>query len=330
VELEQKASRARYTVERAFGQLLEQRTPGIERAGRGKGSSTDPLPSLADMGVDKHLAHSLRRLAEIPGDVFDAALDERDRQINARGRREPVQAIARRMTATSEREAIQAAAVASMPVLVSDRYQLIHDDMETTTAIEPESVDHIICDPPYPREFLPCFGHLARRAQEWLKPGGSLVVMSGQSYLPEVLAALSSSGLTYRWTFAYLTPGQSPQLLHRHVNSNWKPVFWFTKGNVAKELPWSSDTILSTANDKRFHHWGQSESGMIGIVELTSLQGQIVLDPFCGGGATGVAAIGLGRRFVGMDIDETCIDKTAARLMKMGSSGNRVGGFGGS
>ena len=50
------------------------------------------------------------------------------------------------------------------------------------------------------------------------------------------------------------------------------------------------------------------------IIELATLPGQIVLDPFVGGGATGVAALSVGRRFVGMDIDQKCINQTAARL----------------
>jgi ParB-like chromosome segregation protein Spo0J len=46
--------------------------------------------------------------------------------------------------------------------------------------IEPNSVDYIITDPPYPREFIPLYGVLARKASEWLKPGGSLIAMAGE------------------------------------------------------------------------------------------------------------------------------------------------------
>src|SRR5205823_1275772 len=99
---------------------------------------------------------------------------------------------------------IHEAATAAMPPLMTDRYRLICDDMSTTNTIESESVDSIITDAPYRRKYLPCFEHLARRATEWLKPGGSLLVMSGQSYLPEVYAALATSGLIYRWALCCL------------------------------------------------------------------------------------------------------------------------------
>ena len=37
-------------------------------------------------------------------------------------------------------------------------------------------------------------------------------------------------------------------------------------------------------NDKRFHHWGQSESGMADIINRFSKPGDTILDPSMGGG----------------------------------------------
>ena len=42
--------------------------------------------------------------------------------------------------------------------------------------------------------------------------------------------------------------------------------------------------------------------------------GDTVLDPFVGGGSTGVAAIREDRHFIGSDIDQACLDRTAVRL----------------
>src|SRR4051812_42664249 len=154
----------------------------------------------------------------------------------------------------------------------------------------PESVDAIVTDPAYPRKYLTCFEHLAHRALEWLKPGGSLIVMSGQSYLPQVFAALQKSGLTYRWTFSCLTIGrENTQIFDRHIIPKWKPVLWYTKGDCA-HLPWTGDVIQPDAKDKRFHRWGQSVTQMEWMVERASVPGHLILDPFCGGGTTGVAA----------------------------------------
>ncbi|SDR31485.1 DNA modification methylase [Rhizobiales bacterium GAS113] len=206
---------------------------------------------------------------------------------------------------------------------VSERYRLIHGDL-ADVEIERESIDCIVTDPPYRREHLDCFSVLAKRAAGWLRPGGSMLVMSGQSWLPEVLVRLGSH-LTYQWTLAYLTPGgQAVQIFPRRVNSFWKPVFWFVKGEYA--AAWVGDVSSSRTNDndKRFHDWGQSESGMADLLDRVSVPGDMILDPFCGGGATGVVALRMNRHFIGIDIDEEAIATTARRLMKEAADADLV------
>ena len=169
--------------------------------------------------------------------------------------------------------------------------------------------DAVITDPPYPKEFLPTFTELA---ESCAKAGVKVVaVMSGQSYLPEVYARMSAH-LKYRWTLAYLTPGgQAVQQWQAKVNTFWKPILlfgdaedWF--GDVAKSEP--------NDNDKRFHKWGQSVSGMADLVERLTKPGSLICDPFCGGGATAIAAVMSGRRFIGCDIDESKVTESKTRL----------------
>jgi site-specific DNA-methyltransferase (cytosine-N4-specific) len=49
-------------------------------------------------------------------------------------------------------------------------------------------------------------------------------------------------------------------------------------------------------------------------VQLTSKPGDIVLDPFNGTGTTGMVALGLGRRYVGYDVNSSFIEGSIARL----------------
>lgn len=188
---------------------------------------------------------------------------------------------------------------------------------EVATTVEESSVDVIITDPPYSKEYLDCFSSLAHFAFKALKPGKSLLVMVGQSYLPEVFRLLCEQ-MSYHWILAYLTPGgQSPQIWPRKINTFWKPVIWLTKGKYEGE-DWHGDVFNSDVNDndKRFHHWGQSESGVSRLVEAFSKPDDVVCDPFLGGGTTAVVAIRLGRKFIGYDIDESVLETCRRRVVQ--------------
>ena len=202
----------------------------------------------------------------------------------------------------------QYASTADYKVVLSDiRALRIH--------VEPESIDAIITDPPYNRAAIETYRYLAEFAAYALRPGGSLLAMAGQSYLPDVYQALSA--LTYHWTIGYITPGgQSPQIWERKVNTFWKPVLWYVKGEYTGS--WIGDVVTTpaNANDKRFHYWGQNEIGTGALVEMVTKPGDLVADPFLGGGTTGVVALDLKRRFLGSDVDETAIKLAKGRLLE--------------
>jgi site-specific DNA-methyltransferase (adenine-specific) len=172
--------------------------------------------------------------------------------------------------------------------------------------------DAVITDPPYPEEFLPLYEELARHCA---KAGVKVVAaMAGQSYLPHIYAAMSKH-LKYRWTLAYMTPGgQAVQQWQAKVNTFWKPVLLFGESEE-----WFGDVATSRPNDndKRFHGWGQSESGMLDLVDRLTKPGQLVCDPFVGGGTTAVACLALGRSFIGCDIDGDHVANAEARALKI-------------
>ena len=184
------------------------------------------------------------------------------------------------------------------------------DCLEILPTLAAGSVDAVITDPPYPHEFLPVFTELAVGCKAAGVP--LVAVMSGQSYLPDVMRRLCEH-LRFRWMLAYMTPGgQAVQQWQAKVNTSWKPVILF-----GDAVEWFGDVAVSKPNDndKRFHGWGQSESGMADLVERLTKPGQLVCDPFLGGGTTAVVSLALGRRFVGCDIDPAHVQQTKVRVM---------------
>ena len=297
----------------------ETRDIAAERAGFGSHFTYRQAKAIVESGspelveaVDEGEV-SVSAAAEIARQPHDE-----QREIVARGRDEIVK-IANRIRREqkeqkrAERETRAIAIQATLPA-ASDRWRLINSAAADLDEIGAGSVNCIITDPPYPREFLSVYADLAETAARVLEPGGSCFVMIGQSYMPQIIEALSSR-LTYQWTLAYLTPGgQAVQVFPRKVNTFWKPVLWFVNGAYGGQ--WLGDVAQSRPNDndKRFHHWGQSESGMADLVRRCSEPGDLILDPFCGAGTTGVVAVSLGRRFIGSDLDAGSIATASARL----------------
>lgn len=226
----------------------------------------------------------------------------------------------------------------------TDRYRLLEGDSFAYDAeFTADPVDFLITDAPYKgdADAVGLCERLAQHAPRWLKPDGSMLLMIGQMFLPEIMR-LMAPHIHYRWTLAYLTPGgQAVQIWPHGVNTFWKPVIWFTNGGGQYhdgwrgdasdgEAEWVDDTARSATNDndKRHHEWGQSESGMHDLMRRFVSPGATVLDPFMGAGTTGVIALRLGCRFVGVDMQAENVRIAAGRLAQE-QAGVRAEGAGG-
>lgn len=271
--------------------------------------ATDQAASI--VGTNRQYVSDAKRIAQTAPDLIDkvrsgkATIPQVKKEHDRRIRQE------------------QETTAAAVPLSRDDYRLIVGDFAQVASAIETGSVDIIITDPPYPREFLPLFGVLAQEASRILAPGGSLVVMVGQSYVPEIIA-LMTPHMRYNWTLAYLTLGaQSAQLWQRKVNTFWKPLLWFVNGDY--DGGWIGDVAKSADNDKRFHHWGQSVSGMADIVSRFTKPGDVILDPFCGAATTGVAALLSGRRFVGVDINADHVQTAGQRLQSVIAERGKAG-----
>ena len=220
-----------------------------------------------------------------------------------------VERVAREHKAAQRRQAPLPAS--SLPETI----RIVHGDFRDVLlpTLGTAKVDAILTDPPYHREAVPLLEGLSRLAAMVLHPRGILAALVGQSYLAESLAALSQH-LEYRWTGCYLAQGQRTRLNLRQVATGWKPVLLY-RWPGSETLRWVNDDVfVATGDDKTHHPWGQNYAGIAAMVERLTAPGDLVVDPFLGGGTTALACHRLGRRFVGCDLDQAAIQATWERL----------------
>ena len=175
-----------------------------------------------------------------------------------------------------------------------------------------DSVDLVLTDPPYNRESLYLYDDLGRVGARVLKTGGSLLSYAGHYAIPEVLA-LVSTHLRFWWLLAVDQSGPAARLPGKWVFVEWKPMVWFVKGGRGGRR-YVSDKVKSMPADKKYHKWQQCVSEARYYIEHLTEPGDLVLDPFTGGGTTAIAALQTGRRFIGYEIDPHVADVARQRI----------------
>jgi SAM-dependent methyltransferase len=301
LSLQNQYAELRLRAERRCGELL----PTYVKHGGDRTKARFDATTLRDLGISKFQSHRWQSMALVPTDAFEehvARIKESNRELTSIGLYRLSKEFLRRRRMTTRLGRLREPATDNV-VLVQGDFRDYEDRFK--------GIDIIITDLPYAKSASELYGDLARFASRVLKPGGSLLTMAGLAYLPDVLEAMTQH-MTYHWMLAYDMPGPRNQVWARKVISSWKPVLWFTNGKY--EGNWVVDSCLSGGPDKKHHHWGQSESGIEELVERFTYPGQTILDPACGAGTTGVVALRMGRKFVGIDIDKRALEKADSRF----------------
>jgi len=188
------------------------------------------------------------------------------------------------------------------------------DARELAKQIPDGSVDLIFTDPPYPKEYLPLYDWLATEAARILKPDGFLLAYAGTYWKAEVIKRLTAH-MDYYFDFILLNGGNSPIMWARKVISRHKSIIALRKYGSDGQ---PHTNVLSFWNgggeDKRFHTWGQDESSARYYIDCFSKPGDIVFDPFVGGGTTCAVAKQLKRQFIGFEIIPEMAEIARARI----------------
>lgn len=93
-----------------------------------------------------------------------------------------------------------------------------------------------------------------------------------------------------------------------------QPIFYYGKDPMAGKTIRPIHYQLTEAPEKNGHPCPKPIGFMRWMVDRGSMDGEIVLDPFMGSGTTGVAAIQLGRKFIGIERDERYFEIACRRI----------------
>lgn len=188
------------------------------------------------------------------------------------------------------------------------------DALELARAIPDESIDLVFCDPPYLKCHIESgiYSWLAQTAARVLKPGGFCLAYSGTEWLSTVLSQMRDH-LTYFWLCILRYNGKAGYVYHKRAVVRYTPIVAFVKGKNAPQAPFL-DCAAGSGADKRYHIWGQDERTASYYIDCFSHPGDLVFDPFCGGGTVPVVCKQIHRRFIAFEIDPTIADRAHRRL----------------
>ena len=169
-----------------------------------------------------------------------------------------------------------------------------------------------------------------------LKPNGTLWVSGTYHSIYACGYALQSHGWHILNDIAWYKTNASPNLSGRMFTASHETILWARKSKKAKHIfnyqlmkmgSFPKDFLKNEGrqmrsvwaigfpakDEKKFgKHPTQKPVALLDrIVTASSLEGDVVLDPFCGSGTTGVAAVQNGRRFIGIDLEENFLSSMA-------------------
>lgn len=116
--------------------------------------------------------------------------------------------------------------------------------------------------------------------------------------------------------------GPKKQVHKFSILTGWKPILIFQRGPKTKPPDWFNDFYLGGGEEKRHHVWEQPVTEAKYLIERLTDPGDLVVDATCGSGSSLVAAKLAGRRWLGIDSDESAVAMARCRLAEAGAGLN--------
>jgi hypothetical protein len=183
------------------------------------------------------------------------------------------------------------------------------DARELAKGIEPESIDLILTDPIY--ENIDDYRWLGETAMRVLKPDSACLAWSSTPRAAHCQIAMEEAGLDYIYTLNYVVPAKPYRLMHYHLFLWTTPCLLFQKGHALPNR-WIPDTVISTAIPTGGFKWNKNTGVIQNWLTAFSSPGNVVFDPFSGGGTVPAICKMTGRNFIAFE----CVEERAQEARK--------------
>lgn len=225
------------------------------------------------------------------------------------------------------------------------------DAIELMKELPDKSVDLVLTDPPYELDWRQSINfknrksmfHHKEETQKWdrgveelyknifsmfdkiVKFSGSVILFTRSEYITYAVDECKKNGFANKATIVWHKTNPMPQVRKKNYLSSIETLLWVARYNEKKypfvfnfktqnEMHNFIEMPLCGGNERTEHPTQKPLKLIKYLLEIHSNKGQTVLDPFCGSGTTCVAAKALGRRFIGIDIEQKYVDIANRRL----------------
>jgi len=173
-----------------------------------------------------------------------------------------------------------------------------------------------------------------KACQRVLKPNGTIWVSGTTHIIYSVGFAMQQLGFKILNDIIWYKRNAPPNLSCRYFTHSTEIVLWASK-NMKSKHHFDYPLMKRTNNGKQMRNvWEMSSPAkdekkfgkhptqkplalLERIIRASTKEGDLVLDPFCGSSTTGVAALKLNRRYIGIELEDDFLQVSKKRLQEV-------------
>ncbi len=226
------------------------------------------------------------------------------------------------------------------------------DCLEVLPTLGP--VDHVFCDPPYEARLHAAKAHAANLRSDGgtalqaidfdcIDPirevfveaaapicGGWFIAFCTAEGVARWADAINPSPMKYKRACVWVKPDSTPQLNGQGpaMGAEMFVCAWAGSGHARWNAGGKRGVYTHNVNNPErtgLHPTEKPRRLMAEIIGDFSNPGQLICDPFMGSGTTGVAAVQMGRRFIGIEMNPTYFDIACKRIEDAQRQGSLFG-----